>query len=150
MNKYFITFMGKQAFRNCYVYIYAENINTARQCAFEHFGREFMTVYLDNDGELEKQIADFGITELATIRAKSIANGELEYALLKDANRDIFNTSDKIVWLKDKRDIPIWRKFSKEISIVMKTGKGHEQRLISIDEDKAIIEVDITGITKGN
>lgn len=44
MPNFFGYFMPKQAFRNCYVQIEAENMEQARRAMFDHFGAEFMTV----------------------------------------------------------------------------------------------------------
>ncbi len=41
---FFGNFMQKQAFRNNYVQIIAEDIEQARRAMFDHFGCEFMTV----------------------------------------------------------------------------------------------------------
>ena len=66
MTIYYATFMQRQATKNHFIMITADNEEQARDAMFEHFGNKWMTVY-EEDG-FEKQIIDFKLSELLHIR----------------------------------------------------------------------------------
>lgn len=80
MKKYFATFMQKQAFKNHYVTIHADNKELARDAMFAHFGDKFMTVYPGE--ELADQVAQFDLKELAAIQVIDHGHGSVEYISL--------------------------------------------------------------------
>ena len=58
--------MQKQAFKNHYVEIQADNMMLARQAMFDHFGDKFVTVY--DEKTFEGQADEFGLKCLVTIQ----------------------------------------------------------------------------------
>lgn len=62
---FYATFMQKQATKNKYVMITAENMDFAREAMFEHFGGKFMTVY--DEPEFLPQVDRFGLSMLCRI-----------------------------------------------------------------------------------
>lgn len=78
VTKHYFTFMNKQAFKNKYVCITAENTALARNAMHEHFGDKWMTNYSWED--FEPQIERFGLSLLCNIIA--IDHGSsMEYIL---------------------------------------------------------------------
>jgi len=66
MSIFYATFMQRQATKNHYIMITADNEKIARDAMFEHFGNKWMTVY-EEEG-FGKQIIDFKLSELLHIQ----------------------------------------------------------------------------------
>ena len=64
---FYATFMQKQATKNKYVMITAENMEHAREAMHEHFGDKWTTVY--DEPEFLPQVDRFGLTMLCRIVA---------------------------------------------------------------------------------
>jgi len=65
MEIFYATFMGKQLFKNAYIEIEAASVELARGFMFNHFGKEWMTVY-DEKG-FEGQINRFNLKRLLKV-----------------------------------------------------------------------------------
>lgn len=65
MADFYATFMQKQAFKNMYVEIVADNESFARQAMFDHFGGKFFTVYPEE--KFTNVISDFNLVRLCRI-----------------------------------------------------------------------------------
>lgn len=78
-NEYFFTFMFKQATKNHYVRILAEDEGQARQAMFDHFGDKWFTSYTAE--KFKDQPKEFNLKELCAIQV--IDHGSsLEYRLV--------------------------------------------------------------------
>lgn len=72
--------MQKQAFKNQYITIHANNMALARAAMFDHFGDKFVTVY---DEEIfAGQPLEFNLTELTAIQVIDHGHGSVEYKAL--------------------------------------------------------------------
>lgn len=66
MAEYYFTFMQKQAFRNHYVEIVADDAGLARQAMAHHFGDKWAFQYSDPE-DFNKQVLMFNLKKLARI-----------------------------------------------------------------------------------
>lgn len=88
MLNYYATFMQKQAFKNRYVQIVAPDVDTARQCMFDHFGGKFMTVY-DSEG-FAGQDTKYGLSRLCIIHCEVWEHSDQPTYTILEANNAIF------------------------------------------------------------
>lgn len=77
MPKFYGTFMQKQATKNHYVEIEADNMGLAREAMFAHFGSCWMTAYTVE--KFEGQVEMFGLKKLIGIQVIDHGHGSIEY-----------------------------------------------------------------------
>ena len=66
MERFFFTFMQKQAFKDCYVEIRAKDETAAREEMFKRHGNQWAFCYTEK--EFEGQAEHFGLQKLQEIR----------------------------------------------------------------------------------
>lgn len=81
MERFYFTFMQKQAFKNKYVIVQAVDEPQARTAMFEHFGDKWMTSYSHEKFIGEDQPRQFNLTPLCFLAV--INHGSEEYPSLE-------------------------------------------------------------------